>query len=257
MHKYKLLIFLLIYSIGDALANNSIYINLSNNVARKEQLKTIANNIANMYNAGYEADELLIGEYEKPQNTLKNNSFVAIKRSYINHAPLNRKVTKRPLDIAVSGGYLKVLTPEGPRYTLDGHMYCNAEGVLVNHAGHPYLSFEDQPLIIPSDANHLEIAINQEGRIYTPAGFFGQIGIFNFENGASLVKEGSGLYRADTGEVRAEKFSVASHSLGLSNVDTVRSTQQLSELQRSREATTEMIRMIYKLQHNSINKLAH
>ena len=121
---------------NSAKANNASYITLSSQIARKTQLEVIANNVANSNTVGFEQDAVLFRNVDLKQNTKRNNSFVWAETTYRTGDKGGIKITNRPTDIAIGGdGYFKVTTPKGARYTLDGSMLINNQGVLVNSRG--------------------------------------------------------------------------------------------------------------------------
>ena len=115
-----------------ATANNASYIALSSQIARKTQLEVVSNNVANSNTVGFEQDAILFRNANLKQNSKRNNSFTWAETTYRTGDKGGIKVTNRPTDVAIGGeGYFKVATPRGDRYTLDGLMLINNQGVLV------------------------------------------------------------------------------------------------------------------------------
>lgn len=245
----------LIYNITAALANNAIHINLSNNLVRKAQIDVINENVANMLTSGYEARQLITGKHRLSQGK-GFDVFTKVKSHSIDHSPLSVRVTGNPLDIVIQGGYLKVRTPKGNRYTLDGAMSRDYQGMLINHAGYQYLDVNSNPINIPIELNLADITVNAQGGITSPFGLLGTLGAFTFEQTAKMIRQGDGLYLVDGLELPAEKFVVTSKSIALSNVNGANSIRDILELQHSIKATNQMIKIVAKLERNNIRNIA-
>jgi len=130
-----------------ATANNASYIALSNQIARKTQLEVVSNNVANSNTVGFEQDAILFRNADLKQGSKRNNSFTWAETTYRTGDKGGIKVTNRPTDVAIGGeGYFKVATERGDRYTLDGSMLINNQGVLVNSSGYAYLSAENDQI---------------------------------------------------------------------------------------------------------------
>ena len=68
--RYIIIIIAMLFYCNSAYANNSTYITLSNQIARKTQLAMVANNVANANTTGYEADNVLFKNIDTRQNAL-------------------------------------------------------------------------------------------------------------------------------------------------------------------------------------------
>ena len=104
--KLTTLFALLIIRYDGAFANNSVYINLSNYVAKNLELQTVSNNIANQSTLGFEEDNLLSTTHLKKTKRRQSNSFVAPKANFLTKQPGPIVYTDRDLDVAlVNDGY--------------------------------------------------------------------------------------------------------------------------------------------------------
>ena len=199
LRQYILFIVLFIVWYNEVIANNSSYITLSNQIARSRTLSILANNAANSSTIGYMEDELILHKVDRRQNKKKNNSFVKAYNTFLPKVDGSLKVTNRNLDLAIIGnGYFKVLTSLGVRYTLNGMIFLDNQGNLINQDGLPFLSNDNQLINIPLDTS--DIYVNKDGVIYANKEEVAQIGVFDFIGESNLNKEGSGLY-ATTSEV--------------------------------------------------------
>ena len=237
-----------------AYANNASYITLSNQIARKTQLDVIANNVANSNTVGFEQDNILFRAVDVKQNSRRNNSFAWSETTYRNGDPGPIKVTNRPTDLAIGGeGYFKVVTPRGVRYTLDGSLIINNQGILVNMNGYPYLSADGEFIEIAEDFQIIEVAAN--GVIFVDAEEIGTIGVFKFDTPDPIIKEGGNLYAIQGGDIPLEEFTIISGALKGSNVNPTLAMAQMVEMQRSFGLTTNLMTNVSETETSAINKL--
>ncbi len=253
---YILFIIALLPTIFDACASsNAFYITISNQMARKTQLEVVANNAANANTIGYEADSVLFNKFDIKASNKKKNSFVLDAATYRseNEGPLQR--TDRSLDIAIVGpdSYFKVLTPRGERYTLNGSLFINAQGVIVNSSGYPYLSPDNQLLVMPE--GNPQIQISQDGVIFADEADVGQIGVFLIPEKYALIKERDGLSISKVPDVLTEDFMILDNTLRMSNVNPTRAMTNLIELQRSSAMSTTLMSDLNDLQKSALQKI--
>lgn len=239
-----------------AVANNTSYITLSNQIVRQQQLETIANNAANIGTIGFEQDDLVIRKVDYKQNSKRKNSFVFAETNYKSGEQGAIRITNKPTDVAISGkGYLKVLTPRGPRYTLDGAMTISSQDILVNSAGFPYSNQEGVPIELPEGFQSLEVA--QDGAIFIDGDQIDIIGVFDFPpDKDTLVKEGGNLYKSTAQEILLEDYTIISGALRESNVNSTLAMARMVEMQRSVGATNNLMSEVTEMEKAAINKLS-
>lgn len=244
----------LFFLCNTASANNSSYITLSGQIARKRQLEVVANNVANTNTIGYEQDNILFRNVDVRQNSRRSNSFTWPETTYRSGDQGGLKVTNRPTDLAVVGeGYFKVITPRGPRYTLDGSMVINSQSVLVTSAGYPVLSPDNAFIEIPAEFQTLEISAN--GTVFVDDEEIARIGVFVFESKDPIIKEGGNLYAIQGADRVLEEFTMVSGALRNSNVNSALAMSQLVEMQRSYGLTTDLMTNVNETETSAINKL--
>ena len=259
IHKLSLyilfvLLFELFFLCNAAKANNASYIALSSQIARKTQLEVISNNVANANAVGFEQDAVIFRNVDLKQNSKRNNSFAWAETSYRTGDQGGIRVTNRPTDVAIGGeGYLKVATPRGARYTLDGSMLINNQGFLVNSSGHPYLSAENEPIEIPDDFQTIDIA--QDGTIFVDEEEIAILGVFGFGSADPIIKEGGNLYAIQGNDRLLEEFTVISGALRESNVNSTLAMAKMIEMQRSYGLTTDLMTNVNETETSSIQRL--
>lgn len=243
-----------ILQINIIFANNASYITLSNQIARKNQLNVIANNVANINTVGFEQDGIIFRNVDVKQNAKRSNSFVWTETTYRKGDPGGIKITNRPTDLAIAGeGYFKVATPRGFRYTLDGSMLINNQGLLVNSSGYAFQSPENAAIEIPADYQNIDISA--DGTITVDGEQIGQIGVFGFAEKDPIIKEGGNLYSIKGADIVLEEFTIISGALKASNVNSTLSMAQMVEMQRSYGITTDLMSNVNETETSAINKL--
>lgn len=240
---------------------NAIRIGLSQQVALKRQLNTVANNLANMSTAGFKTENLIFQEYIMPVASMGGHEANSKLLSYVSDTGLTRdystgslEQTDNPLDVAINGeGWFTIQTPEGNRFTKDGHFSLNADGQLINLSGFPVL-VDGAP--INFSTNETDISIAGDGTISTSQGQRGKFQIAVFDNEYTLQKQGNNLYSSPTQPNEAETISLAQGMIEKSNVNPVVQMTKMIEIQRAYERTANMLQKMADLKTSAINKLA-
>ncbi|WPY00595.1 Flagellar basal-body rod protein FlgF [Candidatus Trichorickettsia mobilis] len=255
LFRHIIVIIAMLFYCNSAYANNSTYITLSNQIARKTQLAIVANNVANANTTGYEADNVLFKNIDTKQSTKRSNSFVYTEGAYKNGNRGTLQTTNRPMDLAIAGeGYFKILTVQGDRYTLNGGLFINSEYILVNATGLPFASRDGQPILIPVDTQDIRVAA--DGSIYADEDIIGIIGVFSISDINQLIKEGNNLYSSKVRDVVLDDFTIISGALRSSNVSSTKAMTEMVELQRSLGATNNLMSGIADLERSVITKVA-
>jgi flagellar basal-body rod protein FlgF len=212
------------------------YIALSRQAALRREMSLVAQNLANLETPAYRGESMMFVEYlaDTQRGETGEMSFVqdfATVRD-LKEGPMTR--TENPLDMAINGaGYFTVETEEGPRYTRNGSFQLDAENRIVTKIGDPVLDANGNPIQVPPDAEHIEIA--PDGTVATEVGQIGRIEPVTFEDEQALMKRANGLYEA--GEEQdpepAEESRVIQGMIEGSNVEGVLEMTRMIELSRS------------------------
>jgi flagellar basal body rod protein FlgG len=146
--------------------------------------------------------------------------------------------TGRDLDIALGGsGFLTVQTPQGTRYTRNGHLMRATDGSLTTADGSPVMG-EKGPIKLGPGEVHFE----QDGTVRAGSTVAGKLAVVEFDNAKSLVREGAALMRADAQTPKAVAIpEVHGGSLENSNVSTVERIAELTNVARTFEALQKAI----------------
>jgi flagellar basal-body rod protein FlgF len=152
--------------------------------------------------------------------------------------------TGNPLDLAIKGsGFFVVQTPQGERYTRNGHFQIDNQGQLVSPAGNPVLDDAGQPITFqPTDT---DIAIAQDGSVTVKRGGTqvnaGTIGVVTFTDPAKLQRISGSLFRATEAPVAATDGHVIQGMVEESNVQSVVEITRMIDINRRFQAAQRII----------------
>jgi flagellar basal-body rod protein FlgF len=225
-----------------AAMENALLVGLSAQMALRRNMEIISNNLANVSTSGFKREapvfEELLVAVDDATSSVTEISFVrdwGILRD-MTEGPLQQ--TGSPLDVAVEGsGFLIVRTPVGERYTRDGHLKLDAQGLLVTSDDYPVLSDGGEITIPPGVAN---IKIAADGTVSTEQGVVGKFRVVAFPP-AAMKKEGKNLYSADVAPAPAEKARLLQGMIERSNVEPVIEMTKMIEVLRAYQHSTETL----------------
>ncbi len=233
---------------------NSLYIAVSYQSALQNQMDTIANNLANVSTPGFKNEQILFQEYLAQAVAADDVSFVqdiGVARDFREGA---FSKTSNPLDVAVSGrGWLEVDTPNGMRYTRNGHMAMSAEGRLVTTAGNPVLDENDRPITVPPGSD--SITISADGTVSADRQAVGRLKLVQFDNEQLLRAEGDSLYRTDAPPAPASGARVVQGMIEESNTRPIVEITNMISALREFQAAQQIIEQEHESQLHAINTL--
>ncbi len=258
--------------------HEGLIIAASGGVKQQLKLDVLANNLANLNNAGFKSDGLVFREIYPPfdedsgveasRNALlppndsnKNVAYVAIDNHYTDHSQGLFQQTGNPLDLAMDGeGFFEVDTPSGLRYTRNGNFSLNKEKHIITQDGN-YLLDSNQQKIKIEDTDG-EIDISSDGTISVGNGLgiqtAGTIRLVAFEDPKVLSKEGNGLYKIMDNEVKpqvTDKTKVAQGILERSNVNSIEEMTKMITAIRGFEAYQKVIQSIDEADDEAVNSI--
>ncbi len=216
---------------------NSLYVNLSAQVALEKRLNTTANNVANMATAGFRAEETkfsaLLAQATKGAVAFVNSGDTFISRA---SGPITK--TDSPLDVAIQGdAWLSVGGPSGPVYTRDGRMTMDATGQLRTLTGQPVLDPGGSPLLL--DPQQGPPTIGRDGSIYQGTNQVGGIGLFVLDKKATLTRAPGNAVTASLPAQPVQDFTRIGIVQGYvegSNVNPIMEMTKLITIQRAFES---------------------
>jgi flagellar basal-body rod protein FlgF len=217
-----------------------LIIALSRQMASRDQVESIANNIANMNTAAYKGERTVFNKFLSPdggQQQITFPKYVGIHRE-TQAGPIN--ATGNPLDVALRGeGFMVIQTPAGPRYTRDGHFNLNVQGQLVNGRGQIVLGDKDQPIVIPQGT--AEISIDANGSVSADSRQIGKLKLVGFDNLQRLQRSGDGLYTTDAQPLPATGTDVLQGELEGANVQPILEITRMIEASRVYQSSQKVI----------------
>jgi flagellar basal-body rod protein FlgF len=183
--------------------SGAAYVALSGLKLRLAQLDTIAGDISNSATAGYKG--------------VRSSSQVAVRESFddslraaIDVTAGEQKVdfksglispTGRDLDAAIDGeGFFVLETPNGPRYTRNGHFVRQLDGTLTSADG-AVLQGEDGPIELEAG----EVRIDEHRRVFSGNTPVGRLKVVTFADNEMLIPEGASRFRAVPGTVALDQ----------------------------------------------------
>lgn len=240
--------------------DNALLISLSQQLASYRSMDVIANNLANVSTPAFQREEPTFQEYvmqvppAEGQTGTQTLSFVQDAGVVRDLSEGHLETTDAPYDLAIHGkGYFAVQTPNGERYTRNGHFGLDASGQIVTSSGDPVQGDGGAITITPDDGN---VHIAQDGTVSGKNGTIGKIRVVDFANPRALVKEGASLYAANgQSPATATSFSLQAGMIESSNVQPVIEISHLIEVMRAYQATANLSQSQEDLMRQAIDKL--
>jgi flagellar basal-body rod protein FlgF len=219
---------------------------LSSQAALRRHMDVIAHNIANANSTGFKGQKMMFTEHMVKSKGA--DSFIPAKLAFVRDIATFRDTsegpmtsTGNPLDIALKGdGYFAVRTPEGERYTRNGHFRLDAGGQLVTEEGHSVLSAGGAPVFFaPEDT---QITIARDGSISTENGQLGRLMVARFDNDADLQATPGGLYDAgDQAPLAVDQPDVVQGMLERSNIEPIIELTRMIDVHRAYDNVRKLI----------------
>lgn len=245
--------------------DNALLIGLSRQTAMMREMSVVASNLANVNTTGYKSQSMLFDQYLMPvaseQSPDKTLTFVQDYGQFRNLADGEMRATGNPLDVAINGeGLFKVQTPQGVRYTRDGHFQLDDTGQLVTSQGYPVLSDAGTPITFAIDEGHITIA--RDGTITTTRDGIsaseqqrGKLALVSFPNMQSLKNEGDNLYVTDEPEQPAANTRLIQGSLEGSNVKPIVEMTNMMEILRSYQSAQNLVQSADDMRRQAISQI--
>jgi flagellar basal-body rod protein FlgF len=214
--------------------DNPGYVSLTRQKGLADELRVVANNIANAATTGFQAERVVFAEVLVESETDGNGLSMAAPRArFTDPSPGGLRLTGGEFDFAIQGeGFFQIQTPDGPRLTRAGSFARDQDGTLVTAEGHPVLDAGGAPVVIPVDARQIAVAL--DGTISADGEAVGQLGVFiaGYEN---MLRETGTRFRA-TGDIAVPpEARVVQGYLEESNVSPVTELSRMIEVQRAYE----------------------
>lgn len=216
---------------------DSILVALSLQNVLQRNMAVIANNVANINTSGFKREQLLMVDQEvaSPRATIDGRVSTAYVRDIASvRDPSDGRldITDNPLDLALRGdGYFVVSTPDGDRYTRDGHFRLDANGQVVSEEGYPLQGQGGAPLLIASTDGTVSVA--GDGTLSTESGVLGQVRVVQFADPTALQPQGDGYATSDAQPQDVASPQMIQGMLERSNVEPITEIEQMMRVQRA------------------------
>lgn len=228
---------------------------LSRQLAIRDQMESIANNVANMSTPSYKGERTLFHEYLNGPTGQKQVTFPQLKGLFRETQEGPIAATGNSLDVALRGkGFLVVEAPGGTRFTRDGHLSLNNKNQIVTQQGLPVLGVNNRPMTVPQDAS--SINIDKDGSIFAGDVRVGTFKLVAFENEQRLVRTGDGLFKTDAAELPAKDAEVLQYSLEGSNIQPVLEITRMIEASRIYQSAQNIVSSEDERIRKTIERLA-
>lgn len=214
---------------------NATYATLTRQMGLTQELRVIANNIANASTTGFQSEGLLFSEYVAslgPDDPSLSMAAARVKSTDMTQGTLTQ--TGGTFDLAIEGeGYFLIETAGGERLTRAGSFTPNGEGDLVTMDGNRVLDAGGAPVFIPQGAGQIGIA--PDGTISAGNDPIGQVGLVIPTDATELRRQSGTLFEAPSGFEPAQDGRMVQGFLEASNVNPILQVSRMIEVQRAYE----------------------
>ena len=214
---------------------NTVYSTLTRQAGLLNEMRVVANNIANLSTTGFRSETMIFSEYIMPLGADEGSMSMARANAHstsFQQGSLTQ--TRGTFDLAINGnGFFQLETPAGVRLTRAGAFSPNAVGELVSTDGHRLLDAGGAPILAPLDAS--QINISADGTLSADGNPIAQIGLVRPSVPTDLTREDGVKFRTDSELLSADGATISQGFLESSNVEAVQQISRMIEVQRSYE----------------------
>jgi len=214
---------------------NATYSVLTRQSGLSNQMRVVANNIANLSTTGFRAEEVIFSEHIAALD--RGNPSLSMATSSTRNTVTAQGTlvqTGGPFDLAIEGeGFFLIETPDGERLTRAGSFTPNENGDLVTMDGHRVLDAGGAPVFVPQGAGPVGIA--PDGTISAGGQPIGQVGLVRPIEATGLVREDGVRFRAEGGFEPAFDGRMMQGFVEESNVNPILEIGRMIEVQRAYE----------------------
>jgi flagellar basal-body rod protein FlgF len=253
---------------GGTLVENTFLVGLSQQIASRRSMDVIANNLANISTPAFKRETVQFEQYlvDVPATEAEGGGTVQVAfvldRGVVRDLSSGRfEQTNGVLDFALSGpGYFVVDTPEGERYTRNGHFQLDNQGRVVTDDGYVVQS-DGGAIAVQQQDSDIQVGpdgtISIRNQVGASVQLLGKMRIVTFADERTLKKAGMSLFDAEgqpaipaTGDVRVHQGVIEK-----ANVEPVIEITRMIDVLRAYQATTEMTQASEELLKRAIEQL--
>jgi flagellar basal-body rod protein FlgF len=239
--------------------DNALLVSLSSQLAAYRSMDVIANNLANASTPAFKRESVKFQEMiaqvtpSDTQTGPQDVSFVKDTGVTRDMTQGSMQITNAPYDVAINGkGYMVIQTPQGDRYTRNGHFTLDPNGQLVTSDGAPVMG-DGGAITVTSDDGDIHIAA--DGTVSGKNGDIGKLRLVDFPNDRALVKEGNSLYSTTQTPTDTTDATFTQGMLESSNVQPVLEISHMIEVMRAYQATATLNSSQENMERDAIEKL--
>lgn len=214
---------------------NTSYAALTRQTGLRQEIRVIANNIANVSTNGFQKKGVVFSEFvsqgESPEASL---SMATAEAWMVDRSQGQMKQTGGSFDFAIDGdGYFPIETPDGVQLTRAGAFQPGPDGDLVTPDGYRLLDAGGAPVFVPPDAKTFRMS--DDGTLAADDQILTQIGVLLPNDVNDLIRVGNTRYQTEGGTQPVEDVKIRQGFLEASNVDAVVEVSRMIEVQRAYE----------------------
>lgn len=212
----------------------SAYATLSRQSGLMQEMRVVANNIANAATTGFRQEGMIFSEFVKAAGDQPSLSMTRAQARNTSMLQGALTQTNGRFDFAIQGeGFFLIETPQGQRLSRAGSFSPNADGDLVTMNGHRVLDAGGAPVFVPGDAGDISVAA--DGTLSVDGRLLGQIGMVEPVDPLDLQREDGVMFRTDGGVQPATQAALLQGFVETSNVEPILQLARMVEIQRAYE----------------------
>jgi flagellar basal-body rod protein FlgG len=234
---------------------HGIYQSAAGMIVNQYRQAVLANNLANLDTVGFKHDLTVVRERkiesledglggrfsDRILDRMTGGSLVAPTVTSFEQGQI--QVTGREMDVAIEGnGFFAVDDGVRTRYTRDGRLSINPNGLLVTAAGRPVLDQQGRTIAVPQEARG-RIRVDADGSVRSGDKTFGRIGLVDFADRSRLCKVGANLFDAAGSEAQAILPRLRTNAVESSTVDPTQAMVAMIEVSRAYEMNANLVNM--------------
>jgi len=247
---------------------NTFLVGLSQQMASHRSMDVIANNLANLSTPAFKREAVQFEQYMVPVQATEAEGGGTVNVSFVLDRGVTRDLsegrferTNAVLDFAVTGpGYFVVQTPNGDRYTRNGHFQLDNQGRVVTDDGYQVQSDGGAIQVQPQDS---DIQVGSDGTISisntvgASVQLLGKMRIVTFANERALKKAGTSLYDAagQTAEAATGAVRVHQGMMERSNVEPMIEITRMIDVLRAYQSSADLTQSSEDLLKRAIEQL--
>lgn len=215
--------------------DNASYTALTRQSGLMQEMRTLANNIANASTTGFRAEGVMFSEHVSalgPAMESLSMATATVRDTVTTQGALSQ--TGGTFDLAIEGdGFFLIETPNGQRLTRAGAFQPNENGDLVTPDGYQVLDAGGAPVFVPQGVG--TIGISPDGTISAGGQPIGQIGLVVPVDPTQMVREGGVMFDAQGGFEPTLDGRMIQGFLEDANVNPILQVSRMIEVQRAYE----------------------